>query len=200
MRKIELDRFEQLKAALGAQAAEERVCDAPGCAAPGEHRAPKSPSELNSYYWFCLEHVREYNKAWNYYAGLNEDEIEAQIQFDTRWQRPTWPLGARVGGSGRFKHHEQVFRDAFGFFEDGGEARHRRNGHERHAPRYGTERERALAVLELACDADATTVKARYKELVKRYHPDANGGDRDAEERLKAINHAYATLKKEAVF
>lgn len=197
MRKVHLDGFDTLKSAMGAADAGLRVCEAPGCEEAGEYRAPRAPDRLNDYYWFCLEHVRAYNKAWNYYAGLTESEIERQIQFDTQWQRATWPLGARIGGTARFRHHQQAFRDAFGVFEDeprpDEEARRRMRGER---PPNGPA-EAALRTLDLDWGADAAEIKARYKELAKRYHPDANGGDKAAEERLKSINHAYAVLKKQ---
>ena len=82
-----------------------RRCDHPGCADAGEYRAPKSPDRLREYFWFCIDHVREYNKAWNFYAGLSELEIERMVRFDTVWQRQTWPLG-------RWGAQEQRLRDA----------------------------------------------------------------------------------------
>ncbi len=74
-----------------------RLCDHPGCECGGDFRAPRSRLELDRYYWFCLEHVRAYNLAWNYYAGMSEPEIEAEIRRDTVWQRPSWKLGERHG-------------------------------------------------------------------------------------------------------
>src|ERR1700753_1919450 len=74
-----------------------RPCDHPGCRAAGDYRAPRSKSDLSQFYWFCLDHVRAYNAAWNFYAGMSEAEIEAEIRADTVWQRPTWPLGSRIG-------------------------------------------------------------------------------------------------------
>ena len=65
----------------------------PGCGAPGEYRAPKSRCQLNEYWWFCLDHVRAYNAAWDFYKGMTPGEIEAQLRADTSWQRPSWPLG-----------------------------------------------------------------------------------------------------------
>ncbi len=72
-----------------------RLCDHPGCDAGADFRAPRSRLELDRYYWFCLEHVRAYNSAWNYYRGMSETEIESEIRYDTVWQRPTWKLGQR---------------------------------------------------------------------------------------------------------
>lgn len=165
-----------------------RRCDHPECAEAGEHRAPRSREALNSYYWFCLDHVREYNRSWNYYADMSDDEVEAERRKDTFWHRPTWPLG-RNDGFGEGLH------DPFGLFdEDRTEARDEdpaRRQFRENAPELA-----ALGTMDLKPPVTIETVKARYKVLVKRHHPDANGGDRQAEERLKEINQAYATLMR----
>jgi len=171
-----------------------KACHHEGCSEPALYRAPQSPDDLNSYYWFCLDHVREYNRAWNFYAGMNEEEIEAQIRRDTVWQRPTWPLGSR-----QFHTTEKDtngWRDAFDMFA---EERARQSSKDEAKVNGGaaaeSREEHALTVLDLEPNATLAEVKARYKELVKRYHPDANGGDHSAEERLKRINEAYSVLK-----
>jgi hypothetical protein len=168
-----------------------RLCDHPGCEAGGEFRAPRSRLELNHYYWFCLEHVRGYNAAWNYYAGMSETEIEAEIRRDTVWQRPSWKLGQRHGPA-----YEARINDPLGLYGKEGQQQ-RRNG--KHGPdaasRVASAREQALAVFEIDPPFSQTGLKARYKVLVKLHHPDSHGGDKDAEEKLKIINQAYTTLK-----
>jgi DnaJ-domain-containing protein 1 len=172
-----------------------RPCDAPGCAHEGEYRAPRGRDDLRSYYWFCLDHVREYNAAWNYYAGMSEAEVEAEIRADTTWQRPTWPLGS---WHTEFRSRRRRVNDPYGVFEDEAEAaRAQPGGGGAHRPDPArTEHEKALAVLQLDAEASTATIKTRYKELVKLHHPDANGGDRASEERLKVINQAYSTLMR----
>lgn len=171
-----------------------RLCDHPGCQAGGEFRAPKSRLELDCYYWFCLEHVRAYNVAWNYYAGMSESEIEAEIRRDTVWQRPSWRLGERHGPGPRIA-------DPFGFCpgHQHGPAGRSGTDHDRHGAkaeaRVISARQQALAVFDLEPPLTAVRLKARYKVLVKQHHPDAHGGDKHAEEKLKIINQAYATLK-----
>jgi hypothetical protein len=172
-----------------------RLCDHPGCAAGGDFRAPRSRLELNSYFWFCLEHVRAYNVAWNYYAGMSEAEIEAEIRRDTVWQRPSWRLGERHGPGPRIRDH-------FGFYAGNAPERggRRENGHAGGhaggaAARVASARDQALAVFDLEPPLTPVRLKARYKILVKQHHPDAHGGDKAAEEKLKIINQAYATLK-----
>ena len=163
-----------------------RPCDHPGCVAGGDFPAPRSRLELDRYFWFCREHVRAYNAAWNYYAGMSTGEVEAEIRRDTVWQRPSWRFGLHP--------HAAHTRDPFGFFAGASrpEAQSRR-----HTPqeRPLSAREQALAVFAIEPPITAGRLKARYKVLVKEHHPDTHGGDKTAEEKLKIINQAYATLK-----
>jgi len=162
-----------------------RSCDHPGCAGSGDFRAPRSKTALHDFYWFCLDHVRAYNAAWNFYAGMTTAEIEAEIRHDTVWQRPSWPLGARVGALYGAKWR------GFGLF-DLDEDRPAEAG----APaRPRSPIEKALALFDLVPPLTLAGLKARYKELVKRHHPDTHGGDKAAEEKLKEIIQAYSMLK-----
>ena len=166
----------------------ERPCDHPGCAGEGVFRAPKARDRLREYWWFCLEHVRAYNASWNYYAGMSGDEIERDRRRDTVWRRPSWPLS----GAARYRRHDIRFDDGFGIFADGEEYVNR-GARTPHWPP-GSAEARALGVLGLAGDVSLADVRERYRKLVKRHHPDANGGCKAAEERLKTINEAYMTL------
>jgi len=158
----------------------------PGCTHQGEYRAPKSRTSLNEYWWFCLEHVRAYNATWDFYKGMTPGQIEAQLRLDTAWQRPTWPLGRLGGGA----IDEDALRASLDMMS-GGRTRARR----REAERAPEELREPLTALGLDWPTTLDQVKARYKALAKRHHPDANGGDRAAEERLKIINIAYAALR-----
>lgn len=179
------------------QEATPRCCDHPGCYEPGEHRAPKSRDQLDEYLWFCLDHIRDYNKAWNYYAGMTPEQIELETRRDTTWQRPTWPLGARSSGGRRFNQESVAIHDGFACFgEDGGEHLHAAARARAAGFHPDSAEARALATIDLEPPLTLTRLKARYKELVKQHHPDANGGDKRAEERLKVINEANAILKK----
>jgi DnaJ domain len=164
-----------------------RTCDAPECNAMGEYRAPKSRNSLRDYWWFCLDHVRGYNATWDYYKGMTPGEIEAGLRSDTSWQRPSWPLGHLGAGSWR----DELVNDPLHVLDVAGlrgTARHTRE-------QTPAELREPLATLGLSWPTTLDQVKTRYKELAKRHHPDANGGDRAAEERLKTINIAYATLR-----
>jgi hypothetical protein len=160
-------------------------CDAQGCAHQGEYRAPKSRAGLREFHWFCLEHVRQYNAAWDYYKGMSPGEIEAQLRADTAWQRPSWPLG-RLGNTARIDEALEQELHAFAF---GQRAKPAPN------PAVPAELRDALGVLGLIWPVTLDAVKAKYKELAKRHHPDANNGDKRSEETLKSINLAYAMLR-----
>jgi hypothetical protein len=164
-----------------------RGCDHPGCVNDGDYRAPRVRDRLNDYYWFCLNHVRDYNANWDYYAGMSAQDIEKEVRHDTTWQRPTWPMGS--GGTRRGPYINDV-HDPYDVFGDAG--LHSQPGNSA-KPRPRQE----VAAMSLLGVTDPLTVpdlKARYKELVKLHHPDANGGDRLAEERFKETNGAYRLL------
>lgn len=157
-------------------------CEWPECDAHGAYPAPYSRDRAGLHRWFCLEHVRVYNASWNYYDGMNEAEIDADRRSDMVWRRPTW----RFGCDARFQPCNGTrIHDDFGFF--GAEA-------EPPPSATATPEYEALMVLDLRPPVTLTVVKARYKELVKRHHPDANGGDKQAEERFKVISAAYRTV------
>jgi hypothetical protein len=151
----------------------------------GEYRAPKSRDDLRAFLWFCLPHVREYNAAWDFYKGMSPGEIEAQLRADTSWQRPSWPLG-RLGQTARM---DAALEDGLHAFAFGGGAQAPA------APATPPELREPLAALGLRWPVTLAAVKAKYKELAKRHHPDANGGDKRSEEQLKIINLAYALLR-----
>jgi hypothetical protein len=181
------------------------LCRHPGCQAEGLYRAPKSRDQLNEYVWFCLDHVREYNKSWDFYAGMDTGQIERQVRFDTVWQRPTWPLGSwgtsaahrRFTGVGETEFMPEDVREAINARMYAAEKRAQAE-QRRRKQRAATKEEAALAVLSLEPPVTWAEVRARYKALVKRLHPDANGGDKSAEEQLKLVNQAYGTLKAAA--
>lgn len=159
-----------------------RVCDCPGCHQAGEYRAPKN-RDLADYWWFCLDHVREYNRGWDYFAGMGIDEIEIQIRRATVWERPSWPIGG-------WREREQHLRDSIMSEFFGGA------GPEPSAPPMPKAERDALKDLELTPPVNFTSIKAQYRLLVKRHHPDANGGSAASEEKFKNINQAFAVLRK----
>lgn len=181
-----------------------RLCDKPGCQAGGDHRAPKSRTSLNDYFWFCVDHVREYNLSWDYFRGMSPGEVDAFQKSALVGLRPTWKLGDRSASSN--PKLQFYFRGAYVdpsiVFNDGpnanpkGDKEDKRNGNEPKTERQRSKMQLAsLDVLHLEPGASLQEIKARFKELVKRFHPDANGGDRGAEERLRQVIKAYGQLR-----
>lgn len=176
------------------------LCAWPGCEQPGSHRAPKGRLREGEYWRFCLDHVREYNSNYNYFAGMS-DEAVMRFQKDAlTGHRPTWKMG--TGGAGSAGADTDArFADAadpLGLFNEiGGRHRARPSGEapERENRTIRNAERKALDTLGLEADASGPDIKARFKLLVKRHHPDANGGDRTSEDRLREVIQAYNYLK-----
>jgi len=164
------------------------LCGWPDCAEAGEHRAPVSRDHLNEFYWFCLDHVRIYNRSWNYYVGMSDAQVEACVRSDTIWNRPSWPFAGGNEPKPGFSFDD--VDDPLGVLRTDGVGA----GGSAHPPQLSVPERQAFTVLGLEFPVTREAVKARYKALVKRHHPDANGGDKDAEERSKRINQAYEVL------
>lgn len=166
-----------------------RHCDMPGCTQHGEFRAPKDRS-LSEHYWFCQDHIAEYNKAWNFFEGMNAQEVEDHILNSLYGDRPT----RRYDAGSTF--YDDLYNQAWRTYEYKEQERPKNSGYQysieenRNTPEY-----EALAIFGLEPPIDLKAIKARYKELAKKHHPDFNPGDQDAEELLKKINMAYTILK-----
>jgi len=171
-------------------------CEWPRCDAHATHRAPKGRLRANEYWRFCLDHVREYNNSYNFFAGMSDDAIAKYQKEDLTGHRPTWKMGS-VGGQRATARRRAAggwaADDPFGLFGSGdGKADRKRQAEGR---KVLNAQRRALDVLGLEADAKRADIKARFKVLVKRHHPDANGGDRTSEDRLREIIAAYNYLK-----
>lgn len=182
-----------------------RTCDRPGCPGAGEFRAPKSRQSLREYYWFCLDHVREYNQAWDFFKDMNPSQIEAYQRAALTGLRPTWKLGMQGQPESPLSKMQFFFKgayvDPYFLFEDGPSSNPHVQGSNGKPQAAAAERaltkmqKTSLETLNLEYDCTLQDVKTRFKDLVKRYHPDANGGDRGAEERLRQVIKAYGQLR-----
>jgi hypothetical protein len=148
------------------------------------------------YYSLCLEHVRQFNASYNYFQGWSTAEVEAFQKDAAIGHRPTWTTanGARMRtGAGDSRAFGYQASDLHGVFP----WRERTDGAGERRRRLRPLELRALEALDLTeKDADKAMVKARFKELVKRHHPDANGGDKRSENKLREIIQAYNYLKQ----
>jgi len=167
-----------------------RCCDMPGCRDEGDFRAPKDRS-LSEHYWFCQEHIREYNKAWNFFEGMADSEVQEHMLNSLYGDRPTWKGG--VNGAAV----DELYRKAWQTYNDTEEEPPKAEGFDRRSQYTETQTPEyeALAVMGLEPPVTLPVIKAQYKKLAKKYHPDLNRGDAKSEELLKQINMAYTILK-----
>jgi DnaJ-like protein len=177
------------------------ACEWPGCKAAATHRAPKGRLREREYWRFCLGHVREYNHSYNFFAGMSEDDIARYQKEAIIGHRPTWKMGMNGGKPSTRSHSARFHPNLDGADDPLGLFRHfgaRADGDHLRRPEtrviHNAER-KALDALGLEAEATTKEIKARFKLLVKRHHPDANGGDRSTEDRLREIIQAYKYLK-----
>jgi len=158
-------------------------CEVEGCTEEGAYKAPRSRDKLHDYRFLCLEHVREHNKQWNYFVGMNESEIEHFMKDAVTGHRPTWERGSTIPNAS-----EKLYAAMGDFLHMG-----RRKTKD--IPRVSSKIKKAIAIFEIEYPYTVPTLKNKYKELVKRYHPDHNQGDKLAEEKFKAVASAYKVLE-----
>jgi len=176
-----------------------RCCEWPGCSRSGEHPAPKGRGREGQYFFYCREHVREYNRKYNYFRGMSDEEVASFQQSAMTGHRPTWNVGTGSAGMGGAKANDwRAFAYAFdvsdplGIFgadDPRGEAQSR--GRRLHNAEL-----KSLRALGLDADASASDIRAQFKNLVMTLHPDQNGGDRSSEDKLREVIQAYKYLKK----
>lgn len=200
--------FDSIRVAPKREAADEAAkerhppCQWKGCGRPGPHRAPKGRGHDGEYFTFCVDHVRAYNAAYNYFDGMSDNEVVDFQKDAMTGHRPTWKVGAnswahgtnaRVSGTGAgaggFRAH-----DPHGLFAE--RARQAREEPVEQRRVLKPLEKKSLAALHLPETASKPEIKSRFKELVKRHHPDANGGDTRSADTLREIIQAYNYLKK----
>ncbi|MFT4954965.1 MAG: hypothetical protein ACI8U3_001347 [Brevundimonas sp.] len=182
----------------------EKPCQHPDCSKAATARAPRSRERLNEFYEFCQAHAAEYNKSWNFYAGMSEGEIRARYENEQMTGgRPTWEMKA-----GRMSREAAAFASKLGTANKTGAGRwsdpfamfgQDHQGRKAEGPEtahIGRLERQALADLDLEPGAEKAAIRARYHALLKRCHPDHNGGDRSAEDKLQRVIRAWKTLTK----
>lgn len=164
-----------------------RRCDMPDCNEPADYRAPKSRERLRDYYWFCFNHVKEYNRNWDFFKGMSSAQIEEQLRSAVTWDKPSWKLG-QLGKKRMLE--EQMFRDPLHILPNmprKPSSRKKKTVNSIPAPL-----QNPLKLLGLAWPLSLEDLKKRYMTLARQYHPDTNGGNLELEERFKHINAAYS--------
>ncbi len=163
-----------------------KQCDMPNCQENGEYKAPKHRG-LNEYYLFCTNHIKEYNKAWDFFAGMSEREVQEHMTNSLYGDRPTWKYNANNNIEEElYKSAKQTYS-----YSDSNDTNNKKQYRDNNtAPEY-----EAMAIMGLNPPVTLKEIKTRYKTLAKKYHPDLNKNNKEAEELLKKINMAYTILK-----
>lgn len=176
-----------------------RICAFPNCQKTAEYPAPRSPDKIKERIYFCLDHVREYNKKWNGLEGFSGDEI-FNMQVGSYWNRPTWAMGL---GSKSYKTATAHGRlnDPFDMFEARTEPEPARQKKTAPKPDLG----KLPGQIRTACETlgtdnplDEGSIKVAYRKLAKQYHPDVNRDNQEAMDRIQRVNEAYKTLMRYA--
>lgn len=174
---------------------EDRICEMPNCHEKATHKALKHQDGSREFHWFCVPHMQEYNKGYNYFEGMNEGQSAKARDHLAYGERKTWNW-ASVAHQPHAKLNKAAFkghyRDIYGILNRG-----------KGAPAtvksktFRLSRMQLLALQDLSLEENATKedIKQRYKDLVKKFHPDANGGDISAREDLARVIKAYNVLK-----
>ncbi len=175
------------------------TCQWKGCNGRGQHKAPRGRGKEGQFYLFCAEHIRQFNASYNYFDGMSDTEIEDFRKDAAYGHRPTWQSGANayVGGRRRPATADDINRvsQARNGGAQGFQAWRARQAQQPQRKLKPLEK-KSLSALGLSEGVSKDEIKAQFKALVKRHHPDANGGDRGSEERLREIIQAYNYLKQ----
>ena len=171
-------------------------CAVPGCDAAGEFKAPLQPANFDgpgAWRFLCLDHVREHNAKYNFFEGMSPDEISDAQSPLAGWERPSRKFAAGADPAPKWSDFVDPLDAISGRF---GRIRERNS----QPARFSKPERQALSVLGLGEDVDRHALRQTYSALVRRYHPDKNGGDRSHEARLTAVIEAYQLLRKSAAF
>ena len=165
----------------------ENICEWENCKESGKFKAPQEKDNSKNYKWLCKEHIKLFNKNWNYFEGMSQDEIEDFLKSDLTWHRPT----QKFASSDNFFNilWNNALSDKFNFFKQ----EKMTNGF---TVRKLSEKDKdAFRIMELELNADWSIIQKKFKTLVKKFHPDRNAGNKKFEDQLKKITLAYSHLK-----
>ena len=163
------------------------ICEWENCEQSGDFKAPIEKDNSKNYRWLCEEHIKLFNKSWNYFEGMNQNEIEIFIKSDITWHRPT----QKFGSSDNFFNilWNNALNDKFNFFKQ------ENNINNLNGTKLYEKDKDALRIMELELNASWPIIQKRFKTLVKKFHPDKNAGNKQFEDKLKKITLAYSHLK-----
>jgi hypothetical protein len=174
----------------------DKPCDYPGCKEKAAFRAPKSPDLLDEFFWFCKDHIREYNLKWNFFQGTTDEEFQKFLDKDRVWERETKPF-SRIGDGNAWAR--LGVNDPMALLGEKATQNPGRVASAATRKLPATER-KAIEILDARDTMSKTEIRKVYKGLIKVLHPDMNGGDRSHEEQLQEVVWAWDQLKDSRYF
>ena len=163
------------------------ICEWENCIEEGNFKAPMEKDNSKNYRWLCVEHIKLFNKSWDYFDGMNQNEIENFLKSDMTWHRPT----QKFGSSDNFFNilWNNALNDKFNFFKQ------EKNTHNLDEKKLSEKDVEAFKIMELELNVSWPIIQKKFKTLVKKFHPDKNSGNKQFEDKLKRITLAYSHLK-----
>ena len=165
----------------------ENICEWRDCKESGTFKAPLEKDNSKNYKWLCEEHIKLFNKNWNYFEGMSQNEIENFLKSDLTWHRPT----QKFASADNFFNilWNNALSGKFNFFEHEKIVNNFTNG------KLNEKDKDAFKIMELELNANWSIIQKKFKTLVKKLHPDRNAGNKQFEDKLKQITLAYSHLK-----
>ena len=165
----------------------ENICEWQNCKEFGKYKAPLEKDNSKNFQWLCEEHIKLFNKSWNYFEGMSQDQIENFLKSDLTWHRPTQEFGSQDNFFNILWNN--ALSDKFNFFKQQKTVNGSYN-------KKLTEKDKdAFRIMGLEFSSDWSIVQKKFKTLVKKFHPDRNSGNKEFEDRLKKITMAYSHLR-----
>ena len=161
------------------------ICEWDNCKEHGEFKAPAEKDNSKKYKWLCKDHIKLFNKNWNYFEGMSQSEIEFFLKSDLTWHRPTQKFGSADNYFSILWNN--TLSDDFKIFKDATNNINKRKLCEKDKD--------AFRIMDLDFSADWTAIQKKFKTLVKKFHPDKHSGSKQYEDKLKKITLAYSHLK-----
>ena len=165
----------------------ENICEWSNCKETGKFKAPAERDNIKNFKWLCELHIKEFNKNWNYFDGMSQNEIENFLKSDLTWHRPTQKFGSNDNFFNILWNN--ALSDKFKIFKK------ENNIHANSNKKLCEKDKDAFRIMGLEFSADWTTIQKKFKSLVKKFHPDKHSGDKQYEDKLKKITLAYSHLK-----
>jgi len=163
------------------------ICDWNNCFEAGEYKAPIEKDNSKNYRLLCLNHVKEFNKNWNYFSGMNDDQIYEFLKSDATWHKQTQSFSS---SDNFFKVlWNSALKDEF----DKSKLKNKFSTINKFNFNYNDIK--AFSILGVSVGLKWTLIQEKFKKLVKKFHPDMNSGNKKYEEKLKVITLAYTQLK-----